>query len=340
MRNQMIMAAVLAASISVTAQVASHASTRTPAEPGLMDSTRPDVRDKPVVKVNGAILTDRDLIREMYAIFPYGRQHNGFPKGMEAEIRQGALQMIIFEELTYQEGLRRKIVIPSARLDRATAQYRKQFPNDEAYRQFLKAECNGSTRTLQQKIRRSLVIEAVLNAEVRDKSRITLSAAKAYFEDNPKQFERPEKLSIQTISIIPPDNGGAEVQKEARKRADEALRQAQSTKTYRDFGLLAEKLSDDDWHVNMGDRHEMDASALPPPLVEEARKMKPGQVSGLLQFGPYYTLFRLNAHKPAGKASFEEVKAKLLTNLRNARISQLRSDLNRKLHQRAKIETM
>ena len=337
----MIMAAVLATSISVSAQVASHASTRTPVqEPGLMDSARPDVKDKPVAKVNGAVLTDRDLVREMYAIFPYGRQHNGFPKGMEAEIRQGALQMIVFEELVYQEGLRRKIVIPDARLDRAASQYRKQFPDSEAYRQFLKVECNGSTQVLRQRIRRSLLIEAVLNAEVRDKASITLATTKAYYDSNPKQFERPEKLSIQTISIIPPENGSAEVQKEAHKRAEDALRRAQTTKSYREFGLLAEKLSDDDWHVNMGDRHEMDAAALPPPLVEAAHKMKPGQVSGLLQFGPYYTLFRLNGYKPAGKTSFEEVKAKLQTNLRNARITQLRSDFNRKLHKSAKIETM
>src|SRR5579864_3339380 len=64
------------------------------------------VTDKAVARVNGAVLTDRDLLREMYTIFPYARQHNGFPKSQEAGIRQGALEMIIFEELVYQEGQR------------------------------------------------------------------------------------------------------------------------------------------------------------------------------------------------------------------------------------------
>src|ERR1700740_1060310 len=64
--------------------------------------------EKPVARVNGTVLTDRDLLCEMYAIFPYARQHNGgFPKAMEADIRKGALQMIVFEELVYQETQRR-----------------------------------------------------------------------------------------------------------------------------------------------------------------------------------------------------------------------------------------
>ncbi len=53
---------------------------------------------KPVARVNGVALTDRDLLQEMFAIFPYARQHNGFPKSEEAEIRKGALDMIVFEE--------------------------------------------------------------------------------------------------------------------------------------------------------------------------------------------------------------------------------------------------
>src|SRR5271154_249756 len=55
---------------------------------------------KPVARVNGAVLTDRDLQREMYTLFPYARQHNGqVPPELEPQIRQGALQMIVFEEL-------------------------------------------------------------------------------------------------------------------------------------------------------------------------------------------------------------------------------------------------
>src|SRR6185369_16207827 len=61
---------------------------------------------KPVARVNGSTLNEVDLVREMYAIFPYARQHNGFPKDLEPEIRRGALDMLVFEELLYQEAKR------------------------------------------------------------------------------------------------------------------------------------------------------------------------------------------------------------------------------------------
>ncbi len=345
MRLKWITAAWVLMAAIAGAQVASHAPSSVAAAPSpasarLMDSTIFQVADRPVARVNGVVLTDRDLLREMYAIFPYARQHNGFPRGMEPEIRKGALQMIIFDELVYQEAVRRKIVIPAVRVNRAAGAFRKQFPSDDVYRQFLQIECKGSTQVLRERVRRSLMIEALMNAEVHDRARLTPAQVKAYYERNPKQFYRAEKFSIQTISIIPPNNAGAEVQKEARKRADNALRQAKGTKSYREFGLLAEKLSDDDWHVNMGDRHEVDAATLPPPLVEAARKMKPGDISDLMQFGPNYTLFRMNSHTPAGRTSFEEVKGKLQTELQNSKMNQLRSDLNRRLHKDAKIELL
>jgi len=298
------------------------------------------VYDKPVVKVNGVALTDRDLVREMYAIFPYAQQHSGFPKGLEPEIRKGALEMIIFEELVYQEAERRKIVISDERMKRAEAEFRKQFSSKKEFDQYVQMELKGSQQLLRKRVRRSLLIETLLKSEVADKSKISLAEVRAYYQKNAKQYEYPETFSIQTISIMPPQNPTAEVRKEAKKRAEDALKKAKATKTYKEFGLLAEKVSDDDWHVNMGDRKQVDRAALPPPVVEAALKMKPGDVSDLMQFGEYYTLFRLNAHTPAGKKKFDEVKDGLRKDMEKTRYNELRTQLNKKLQQNAKVEQL
>lgn len=324
------------------AQVASHVPTTARTLLSAQPATAPAVQvlDKPVARINGAELTDRDLLREMYTIFPYARQHNGFPKGLEPEIRKGALEMIIFDELVYQEAKRRHVTIPPARLTRAEVEFRKQFPSQDVYEQFLKVEMNGSRQVLREKIRRSLLIEAVLKAEVQSKAAVSVAEARAYYDKNPKRFERDESFSIQTISIIPPPNASAEVQKEARQRAEEALRQAKGAKSYREFGLLAEKISDDDWHVNMGDRKQVDRAQLPPPLVAAAEKMKPGEVSDLLQLGTNYTLFRLNGHTPAGKADFATVKTQVQSDLEKARYNELRAEFHKRLRKNAKVEVL
>ena len=342
---QIIVAGVLLPLLAITthAQMAvSHTPTIQPPAGNLpaAQMQTPVVNDMPVVRVNGTALTNRDLVREMFAIFPYGKQHNGFPKSMVPEIRKGALEMIIFEELLYQEGLRRKVAIPPASIDRAYAQFRKQFSSPAQFQEYLKFECKGSQQVLRQKIRRSLLIESVLKSEVQDKAVVTTADMRAYYQKNSLQFEHGESFSIQTISIMPPQNAGADVQAEARKRAEEALKQAKATKTYREFGLVAEKMSDDDWHVNLGDRKVVEAAKLPPPVVEAARKLKVGEVSDLIQLGPFYTVIRLNAHTPAGKAKFEDVKTKLRSDLQKAKVEQTRNELNRRLRKTAKVEVL
>ena len=343
MRLQFLTAVLVLTGISVaSAQVASHAPTTAQTLLSAQPTTAPGVQvsDKPVARVNGGVLTDRDLLREMYTIFPYARQHNGFPKELEPEIRRGALEMIVFEELVYQEAKHRHLMIPPAHLARAEVEFRRQFPSQDVYEQFLRVEVNGSRQALREKIRRSLLIEALLKTEVESKAGVSLAEARAYYDKNPARFERGETFSIQTISIIPPQNASAEVQREARKRAEEALRQAKATKSYREFGLLAEKISDDDWRVNMGDRKQVDGAQLPPPLVAVALKMQPGEVSDLLQLGPNYTLFRLNAHTPAGKADFAAVKTQIQSDLQKAKYNELRAELHKRLRKTAKVEML
>ena len=338
--------AVLMAAIGCSAQVvASHAPTLAVPKAAAADGVKspkfaPASPGNPVARVNGTVLTDRDLMREIETIFPYARIHNGVPKDMEPEMRKGALEMIIFEELLYQEALTEKRAVAPARLQRAEVEFRKQFVSEQEFNQVLQNEVHGSKQLMREKIRRSLLIEDMLKTEVRDKAKVTEAAALAYYKANPKNFQHPEMFTIQTISIIPPQNSTPEMAEEARKKADSALKQAKATKSYQDFGLLAEKISEDDWHVNMGDRKAVERDKLPPPVVTAALAMKPGQVSDLIQLGQAYTLFRLNAHIAAGVAPFAEVKAKLMTDMQKSKTDQVRAELNKKLRKTAKVEVL
>jgi len=338
--------AVLSAGMVCSAQVvASHAPTLTAPKPAgnsaiTTPTPAPASSGNPVVRVNGSVLTDRDLMREIEAIFPYAKIHSGVPKDMEPEMRKGALEMIIFEELLYQEALREKRTVPAEKLQRAEVEFRKQFPTEQEFNQVLQNEVHGSKQLMREKIRRSLLIEQMLKTEVSDKAKVSEAAALAYYKANPKNFQHPEMFSIQTISIVPPQNASPEIAQEARKKADSALQQAKATKTYQEFGLLAEKVSEDDWHVNMGDRKSVERDKLPPPVVTAALAMKVGQVSDLIQMGPAYTLFRLNAHIPAGTTPFAEVKAKLMTDMQKSKTDRLRADLNKKLRKTANIEVL
>ncbi|HYG98462.1 MAG TPA: peptidyl-prolyl cis-trans isomerase [Terriglobales bacterium] len=322
-----------------TAQVASHAPTNATQQRAMAapaDGFR--VTGKPVARVNGAILTDRDLVRVMLAIFPYAQQHNGFPKEMEPQIRAGAMDMMIFEELVYQDTKRRNITVPAAQLAKAEAAFKNQFSSKEAYAAFLQEETKGDKAALREKIRRSLLIEKQMKA-INTRSRVTQAEAKAYYAKNPGKFQREESFHFQSISVLPPNQAPAVV-KEAAERAKDLAKRAKETKTYREFGLLAQKESDDDYRVKMGDRKPVARERLPKEVVAVLLKMREGEVSPLIQLGNAYTIVRLIKHVKPGKISFEEAKDQLMLDMQNTRIEATRAALSKKLRSAAKVEKL
>jgi peptidyl-prolyl cis-trans isomerase SurA len=306
---------------------------------------------RPVARVNGTVLTERDLLREMYAIFPYARQHNGgFPKVMEADIRRGALKMIEFEELVYQEAKRRGMTIAPARLAKAEKDFRGQFPSEEKFREYLLAEAGGSLEVLRTKIARSLLIDDLLREEVTSKSAVSREAAKAYYQAHLERFRLPETYAMQSITVMPPVQPTAKqpvppqptmvqwVQMKAR--AEEALRQAKATKNYEEFGILAEKISEDDYRVMMGDHRSVEAKDVPPAILQVIAKMQPGQISDVIEVEGALTIIRLNAHTPTRMQKFEEVDNGLRAELQRNKQEMLRRELDAKLRKHAKVEDL
>src|SRR5437660_730994 len=308
------------------------------ARPPLVGAAHESVA-KAVARVNGAVLTEADLQREMSAMFPYAQQHGGkVPKTMEADIRHGALQMIEFEELVYQDAQRRKLQISAVRLDRAMTDLRAQFDSESTFQQFLKAEYQGSKVILRRKVERSLLIDAFLDREVTKQSEISDAEVRAAYDRDPSRYSIPRKVSIQTISVVMPDDATQEQELTARHRAEEILRKAKAAKNSEEFGVLAEKLSADEWRVMMGDHGLIEEEKMPPPVAQIAFRMKPGEVSELVRAENSFCMIRLNATEPARQLPFEKVQGQLRKNMQAQRVEQLRGALNRRLRKSAKVE--
>ncbi len=347
-----ICAAVLFAFTIAQGQVSSHQQTQftapspQPSQPQPksqfeVSSTQLKAMGRPVARVNGVVLTDADLVREEYVIFPYAKQHDGkLPASFEPGIRKGAMEMIIFEELVYQDAQKRGMKMSPQRIDQAEAELRGQFAAPSDFLQYLQAEFQGSETALRKKIERSLLIDQLLKTEVDAKSHVSAAELRAYYDKNAARFQYPESFAIQTITIMPPDKATPKQLEEAKKRADDAYKQAKATKNAEQFGILAEKVSDDDYRVMMGDHKWIKRQDIPPEMLAPALKMKDGEMSGLIQVGQYYVIFRMNKHVQAGKTPFELVKDRLRKELEKEKTEQVRAALDKKLRENAKVETL
>ena len=340
MRNKFL-GLVLSASLSAIT-VAQTPPPQQASEPqSMFKGTTITPKGKAVVRINGTVLTDRDLLREMMTIFPYARQHGGkFPQSMEADIRRGALDMMEFEELVYQEAQRRNMSVTPARLDRAIKAFRDQFSSADEFHSYLKAECNSSMPKLREKVRRSLMIDDLLMVEITQKASVSDAQVQAYYQKNTAKFYSPESVSIQTISLIIPDHANAQQEAGVRKRAEDALQQAKKAKNYEGFGMLAEKYSEDDWRVMMGDHQSVTRDKMPPEVAKIAFTLKPGEVSDLIRAENSWCIARLNSHEQPRQASFDQVKASLKKELVANQVDTLRRVLHQQLRKKARVEEL
>ena len=316
---------------AVAAQVASHAPTvKIPIPP-----------TRAVLRVNGAVLTESDLTREMLNVFPYARQHGGkIPPEFETDIRRTAIHNLEFEELAYQEAQRRKLTISPNKLDRAMRDFREQFDNEGQFQQYLKIEQKGSIVELKNKIQRAILVDEILKAEVDNKSTYSEAQLKQFYEKNPDRFRKPDSVSIQTITIAYGDKASAADKQAARKRADDALAEARKTKDYNGFGALAEKVSMDDWHVMLGDHKWLHRGRMPEAVEKIAFGMKVGEVSGVIDTGDSFCIVRLNGREDTRLVSFTDVKPQLKKDLEQQKRDQLREAFDKRLRTGARIEEL
>ena len=163
---------------------------------------------------------------------------------------------------------------------------------------------------------------------------------RAFYDKNLARFPHPETFTFQTISVLPPANATPDQLKEGRQRAENALQQAKATKTAEEFGLLAEKISDDDYRVMMGEHKPVPADQARSAGGESAA----GHAAGRYQRGhPDRT--GLHDRAPAGahtrrRGKIRQRKAQLEKELQQNKRDQLRAALDKRLRQNATIEVL
>ncbi len=327
----------LAATLAAAQQLAAaHAPTAPP--PAV--SSYPAFLRKPVVKVNGAVLTELDLREQEQRLFPYYSIHGGkVPDKYQAEIRRKALDQIVVEELVYQEAQRRGMKVPAATLRQMLQAARGRFPTRQAYEAYAE-QMYGSAGELERRIRRGALIEQFEHQQIELKAKVTDATVREVYEKNKPSFLRPESVWLQTISVQLPDNPSADQKKLALTRIQQILPQAQSAKNYSEFGLLAERVSEDEYRVNMGDHKWVHLVSLPAEIAKPLANLQAGQISGIVEARFGYVILRVNERRPAKQLTYDEVKDELRKEIEDANAQRRWTALQTELKKSAHIENL
>ena len=186
------------------------------------------------------------------------------------------------------------------------------------------------------------VSEAVVSREVGSKVEVPAEAVKKFYDENPKYFERPERVRashvlIGTIDPATQQDVPEERKKEKRATAEKVRERA---KKGEDFAALAKEFSDDPGSKDNGGEYTFPRGQMVKPFEEAAFSLKPGEISDLVttQFG--YHVIKLSEKLPAGMEPFEKVQENIKTYLVQEELKKRVPDYYAKIKKDAGVEVL
>jgi parvulin-like peptidyl-prolyl isomerase len=294
---------------------------------------------KVIAKVNGVAITQDAYDQELKRVFPYFSMHgNKVPKEFEGDVRQKAIDNLVSAELMYQEAQRRNLKISPVEWNQRIAEIRKDYRTGAEFEAGVK-QLFGSKQAFESKLRHDMLLDKLFIVEIRNKSVVTDAEVLKEFNRTRKQWAIPESASFQSISALFPANATPADKQAARKRIEALFAEAKSANTFEKFGLLAEKSSDDEYRVMMGEHKMVHKGALEAEF-ERVFSMKVGEISPIVESSHGYHILRLKKHDVARQLTFAEVRKDLKKSLQAERLRSRNTAFQGSLRKNAKVDIL
>ena len=287
-----------------------------------------------VATVNDAVITRTEFDLEMGRLQERFRQSGRSPSQEDlAQVREAVLDNLIARELLYQEGSKKGFKGSEDEVKQQIGTLKARFSSEDEFQTAL-TKMNLSEDNLISEIRQDITIRKFIRETFVEKVVISDSEVKAYYDNNPEIFTKPEKVRASHI-LIKVEPQADEMQKD---RARKTLKMVQQKlQTGEDFGALAKEFSQGPSSSQEGDLGFFTRGQMVKPFEEVAFAMKPGEVSNIVetQFG--YHLIKVTDKQPETKLAFAEVKERLGQHLKQQKVQQEISAYVEKLKMDAKV---
>lgn len=285
--------------------------------------------------VNGVAISYGEFERELNL---YSRRLQGqgmqIPENLQGQVNQEVINELISRELMYQEARKLKVEPEKDFAKNEIDAIKKRFPDPQQYEAML-SNINMTEPMLAEQLTRISYIRALVDKEVTSKVEISDEDAKKFYDENPQYFNRPEEIHAQHILIKLDKDADEKKKTDARKTLLDLKKRAESGE---DFGELAKQYSQGPSGPKGGDLGFFSKGKMVPPFEMAAFALKPGEISDIVETRFGYHLIKLVERKDAQTASFEDVKPKIVENLRRRKAQEEAVKYVNKLREKAKVE--
>ncbi len=308
----------------------------TPAHP--VDAASTDATDAASAKiavVNETPLYRQDLDREMKMLtLKMARQGRAVGqeqlKRYEGNLRENLIQRTLLLQQAETEGIK----VNSSTVDKTFDKFKSGFKNQKDLESAL-TSMGYTEAPFKEMIRDNLVIRTLIDDKIARNVVVSDKQIRAYYDDNPDLFLRPEQVKASHILIKVPENA-AEEKKAAALASIQALKQRIDKGEA--FADLAMEYSDCPSKSKGGDLGFFTRKQMVKPFSDAAFAMQPGQVSDVVTTRFGYHLIRVTERKEAETMAFNEVKEGISNRLRQQQEEKKLGDYIKRIKNGADIQ--
>lgn len=290
--------------------------------------------DGVVAHVGKTAIKEQELQAAIDIFVPKGGFHVTVSKEKRDEFRKSALEWLIEKELLYREAIRRGLTISKEHIDEVIAYNEEQLGSRAAFLKVLKAE--GKTlKQFKKEIEREALINMLARTEIDEKSGYSEDEIKAYYVQNIGKFKRPESRRLWHILISVSPESSDKDRSEKKIFAQEVLTKIKGGE---EFSAAAEKYSEDAYRVKGGDMGYIHKGRLTSEVEEAAFKLTEGELSGVIESIYGFHIIKAGDTKESETIGFEEIKAKLRSELESKRYQEMRNNYLNSLKEKTAVK--
>ncbi len=291
--------------------------------------------DDKMAVVNGTVITRKELNREI-KIFKdrLAKSGNQISDIQLEAIKPKILESLIEQELLLQESRKKGVTVLPEEVEKQFSTVRNRYPTKEKFIGAI-ARIDLTEDELRKKISKVFAINLFVNTQIVDKITVTEEDAKSYYDSHLDIFKKPAQVKASLILI----KLDLYADKEKTTAAEKKIMIIQEKlEAGEDFAEVAKQYSEDPSSVKGGDLGYFSRGQTMKSTEDIAFALKPNDVSDAVQTPIGLQIIKVFDKKPEKNPSYEEVKNRIIVQVRKEKIQKKLSQYVNKLKGAAKIE--
>jgi len=284
-----------------------------------------DFKDVVAARVNGVAITLQTVSNMTNSLeAQMGHSHANRGPGIQA-IQKEALDRVILQELAYQRAMAAGIKVEQKDIDDAFVKIKANLGGEEGYKKFIANE-KMTDETVRAALARGLAMQRIYTQEVLERVSVPEDKIKEIYEKEKSHFLQPEKISLIDVVIYSDgtDKGSQDKVKGVLKKIKESNNDLSKLVQDGNFAVR-------DYTPNKDSDKE---------LINAARKLKVGEISGVIKAGDTLHIIELKQYAPEKQLTFDEAKGMIEAKLKSEAQMQRTKEWTAELKKNAKIEIL